>query len=90
MNHSTYESGADAEVSKALRHEVLKGLAERKRRSIAASIAVAASCLLVPWLELPRVPALVAGGSIALAIFAVFEVWNLKRHQARARSARKA
>ncbi|MGO4477510.1 hypothetical protein AB4Z32_14775 [Massilia sp. 2TAF26] len=73
MPYPDYESSAEAEVSKALRHDALKARLHRRRPSKALIAAAAAGALLPRWLDLPPVSASIVSGLLAAAIFMLVE-----------------
>ena len=73
MAYPDYESRAEAEVSKALRHHALKAQMHRRRR-VKVMVATMVPVSLLPiWLDLPPFYASLVSGLLASAIFLLIE-----------------
>jgi len=73
MAYPDYKSRAEAEASKALRHEALKARMHRKRPSKAAIAAAVAGALMPKWLDLAPVSSAIVNGLLAAAMFMLVE-----------------
>lgn len=73
MSHPDYHSSAEAEVSKALRHDALKAQIHRRRRVKVLVAALVPGILLPIWLDVPPFYASLVSGLLASAIFLCIE-----------------